>query len=58
MFILNTDVLSNLRKQKKHPVVQAWLLSTPQADLCTTVISIAEINAASSGRCRITQTTQ
>jgi toxin FitB len=43
MFILDTDVLSNLRKQKKHSVVQAWLLSTPQADLCTTVISIAEI---------------
>jgi predicted nucleic acid-binding protein len=43
MFIMDTDVLSNLRKQQKHPTVQAWLLSVPRPDLHTTVISIAEI---------------
>jgi len=43
MFVLDTDVLSGLRKQKKHPAAQAWLLSVPQSQLYTTVISIAEI---------------
>jgi predicted nucleic acid-binding protein len=43
MFVLDTDVLSTLRKQKKHPAAQAWLLSVPQTQLYTTVISVAEI---------------
>jgi predicted nucleic acid-binding protein len=43
MFLMDTDVLSSLRKQKKHPAVQAWLMSVPSSDLYTTVISIAEI---------------
>jgi predicted nucleic acid-binding protein len=43
MFVLDTDVLSNLRKQKKHPMVQLWLHATAASDLSTTVITIAEI---------------
>lgn len=43
MFALDTDVLSNLRKQKKHPTVQLWLHATASSDLSTTVITIAEI---------------
>jgi toxin FitB len=43
MFIMDTDVLSDMRKQKKHAAVQAWLLEVPQTGLCTPVISIAEI---------------
>jgi predicted nucleic acid-binding protein len=43
MFVLDTDVLSNLRKQRKHPAVLRWLQATAASDLCTTVITIAEI---------------
>jgi len=43
MFILDTDVLSNLRKPKKHPLVQSWLFSLSNQEIATTVISIAEI---------------
>lgn len=43
MFILDTDVLSNLRKQKKTPAVQAWLQATSASELATTVVTIAEI---------------
>lgn len=43
MFILDTDVLSNLRKEKKSPAVQAWIQATAATDLSTTVVTIAEI---------------
>lgn len=43
VFILDTDVLSNLRKAKKSPAVQAWVQATAAADLATTVVTIAEI---------------
>ncbi len=43
VFILDTDVLSNLRKEKKSPAVQAWVQTTAAADLATTVITVAEI---------------
>jgi predicted nucleic acid-binding protein len=43
MFILDTDVLSNLRKAKKHPGVQAWVEGTGWQLLCTTVVAVAEI---------------
>ena len=41
--ILDTDVLSNLRKEKKHPAVVAWVQQMGWADLSTTVINISEI---------------
>ena len=43
MFILDTDVLSNLRKVKKHPAVQAWVEATGWELLGTTVVTVAEI---------------
>jgi hypothetical protein len=43
VFILDTDVLSNLRKVKKSPRVQAWIQATAASDLATTVVTIAEI---------------
>jgi hypothetical protein len=43
VFILDTDVLSNLRKEKKSPAVQAWVQATAATDLATTVVTIAEI---------------
>ena len=43
MFILDTDVLSNLRKTKKHPLVRSWIERTGWQDLSTTVVTVAEI---------------
>jgi toxin FitB len=40
---MDTDVLSSMRKKRKHPAVQAWILATPENQLFTTVISLAEI---------------
>jgi len=43
VFILDTDVLSNLRKEKKSPAVQAWVQATAATELATTVVTVAEI---------------
>jgi predicted nucleic acid-binding protein len=43
LFFLDTDVLSSLRKVKKHPVTVAWVQSLAPRELATTVINIAEI---------------
>jgi predicted nucleic acid-binding protein len=43
LYILDTDVLSNLRKEKRHPAVVHWVQRTGWAQLSTTVINIAEI---------------
>jgi predicted nucleic acid-binding protein len=43
VFVLDTDVLSNLRKKKKSPAVQAWVQATAATDLATTVVTVAEI---------------
>lgn len=43
LFVLDTDVLSNLRKERRSPSVEAWLQATAADDLATTVISLAEI---------------
>jgi len=43
VFVLDTDALSNLRKEKKSPAVQAWVQATAATDLATTVVTVAEI---------------
>ncbi len=43
VYILDTDVLSNLRKQRKNPSVQAWVQMIGLSELSTTVINVAEI---------------
>jgi hypothetical protein len=43
LFILDTDVLSNLRKTKKHPLVRGWIERTGWQDISTTVVTVAEI---------------
>jgi toxin FitB len=42
-FILDTDVLSTLRKVRKPPALQAWIERPDPNDLATTVITITEI---------------
>jgi predicted nucleic acid-binding protein len=43
VFILDTDVLSTMRKTKPHPLVRAWIDQTDAADLSTTVVTVTEI---------------
>ncbi len=43
MFVLDTDVSSNLPKQTQRPAVLRRLQATAASDLSTTVISVAEI---------------
>lgn len=43
MFILDTDVLSNLRKARPHPAARAWIERTDAGALTTTVVTIMEI---------------
>jgi predicted nucleic acid-binding protein len=44
MYILDTNVISELRKAKKaHPNVKKWAERLPSASLCISVISVLEL---------------
>jgi predicted nucleic acid-binding protein len=43
MFILDTDVVSNLRKKKPHPNLVSWIDDIGWQDLATTVLTVMEI---------------
>ncbi len=43
--ILDTNVLSNLRRERPHPTLVAWLATVDPALLFTTVASIVEIES-------------
>ena len=43
MYILDTDVVSNLRKRKPHPTLVSWIDETGWEELATTVFTIMEI---------------
>ncbi len=43
VFMLDADVLSDLRKTRKNPVVQSWIERRDQAEISTSVITIAAI---------------
>jgi predicted nucleic acid-binding protein len=43
MYLLDTDVLSELRKRRRDPNVIAWIGSVAPADLFLSVMTIAEI---------------
>jgi len=43
LYLLDTDVLSDLRKQRKNAALQSWLQRVAWSELSTTVITIAEI---------------
>lgn len=45
MYLLDTNVVSELRKPKPHGAVVAWLTSIDQADLFLSAVSVAEIQA-------------
>lgn len=43
MYILDTDVVSNLRKQRPHPALLRWIGTTGWPELATTAFTIMEI---------------
>ena len=45
MYLLDTNIVSELRKQRPHGAVVAWLQSTADADLHLSAVSIGEIQA-------------
>lgn len=45
MYLLDTNVVSELRKPKPHGAVLQWLQETPEADLHLSAVTIGEIQA-------------
>jgi toxin FitB len=43
MYLLDTNVISELRRSKPHGAVKAWLASVPDANLQISAVSLAEI---------------
>ena len=43
MYILDTDVVSNLRKKKPHPALLGWMEEVGWQELSTSVLTIMEI---------------
>ncbi|MFZ1387367.1 MAG: type II toxin-antitoxin system VapC family toxin [Thiolinea sp.] len=45
MYLLDTNIVSELRRQKPHGAVLAWLQSIDDKDLCLLAVTLAEIQA-------------
>lgn len=45
MYLLDTNVVSELRKKKPHPGVVAWVRAAPEETLHLSVVSLGEIQA-------------
>ena len=45
MYLLDTNVVSELRKPRPHGAVLAWLQATPEADLYLSAVTLGEIQA-------------
>lgn len=43
MFLLDTNVVSELRKAKPHGGVLAWLMATPESDVFVSAVTLGEI---------------
>ena len=43
MFLLDTNVITELRKAKPHGGVLAWLTATPESDLFVSAVTLGEI---------------
>jgi toxin FitB len=44
-FLLDTNVVSELRKPRPHGAVLAWVQSLPDAQMCLSAVTLAEIQA-------------
>lgn len=49
-FVLDTNVVSALRVRGREPLVEAWAVSVPTADLYVTALTIAEIELGVAGK--------
>ena len=45
MYLLDTNVVSELRRQRPHGAVVEWLNATPDADLAISAVTLGEIQA-------------
>lgn len=45
MYLLDTNVVSELRRPRPHGAVLSWLASVDDADLHLSVVTLAEIQA-------------
>lgn len=45
MFLLDTNIVSELRRPRPHGAVVAWLQATPDADLHLSAVTIGELQA-------------
>jgi len=45
MYLLDTNVISELRKPKPHGAVAAWVAGTPDRELYLSAVTLAEIQA-------------
>ena len=45
MFLLDTNVVSELRRPRPHRAVLAWLQSVDESDLCLSAVTLGEIQA-------------
>lgn len=45
MYLLDTNVISELRKPKPHGAVAAWVAETPDRELYISAVTLAEIQA-------------
>jgi len=49
MFLIDTDVLSALRKRERHPEILGWLAGQRPSDLYLSVVSVGEMERGLSG---------
>jgi toxin FitB len=45
VYLIDTNVVFELRRAKPHGAVLAWLRDTPDADLCLSAVTIGELQA-------------
>jgi predicted nucleic acid-binding protein len=45
MYLLDTNVVSELRKRKPHQDVIAWIQAAPEESLCVSAVTVGEIQA-------------
>ncbi len=43
MYLLDTNVISELRRRRPHPAVLAWLTSVPETSIYLSAVSIGEL---------------
>jgi predicted nucleic acid-binding protein len=43
IFVLDTNIISNLRRKRPHPALARWIAQTEWRDLRTTVVTVTEI---------------